>query len=122
MSSISSIDTSIYSGLIESRDVVSGRNASQSAQVPTLLSSDVENSRVDLSNYYSNIRPEDLLTMSGNNVAQSAQALDNAMVSAIENGYTVQDAVNINLAKAAYQANCTVFSAINEMSTFELSV
>lgn len=122
MSAISSIDTSIYSGLIESRDAVSGRNAPEVAKAPTLLSSDVENSKVDLSNYYSNIRPEDLLTMTGNNVSQSAEALDNAMVSAIENGYTVQDAVNINLAKAAYQANCTVFSAVNEMSTFELSV
>lgn len=122
MSSISSIDTSIYSGLIENRDAVSGRNASESAKVPTLTSSDVENSKVDLSNYYSNIRPEDLLTMAGNNVSQSAEALDNAMVSAIQNGYTVQDAVNIHLAKAAYQANCTVFNAINDMSTFELSV
>ena len=122
MSSISSIDTSIYSGLIESRDAVSGRNASEAAQVPTLLSSDVENNRVDLSNYYSDIRPEDLLTMTGNNVAQSAEALDNAMVSAIENGYTVQDAVNIHLAKAAYQANCAVFSAVNEMSTFEFLI
>ena len=122
MSTISSIDTSIYSGLIESRDAVSGRNASGAAQVPTLLSSDVENNRVDLSNYYSDIRPEDLLTMTGNNVAQSAEALDNAMVSAIENGYTVQDAVNIHLAKAAYQANCAVFSAVNEMSTFEFLI
>ncbi len=122
MSSISSIDTSIYSGLIENREAVNSRNASESTNVPTLVNSDVENSKVDLSNYYSNIRPEDLLTITGNNVSQSAEALDNAMVSAIQNGYTVQDAVNIHLAKAAYQANCTVFNAINEMSTFEFSV
>ena len=122
MSSISSIDTSIYSGLVESRDAVSGRNASDAVQAPTLLSSDIENNKVDLSNYYSNIRPEDLITVTGNNVTKSAEALDNAMVSAIENGFTVQDAVNIHLAKAAYQANCTVFNAINEMSTFEFSV
>lgn len=122
MSSISSIDTSIYSGLIENRDAVSGRNAPYAAAVPSMTGSDAENNKVDLSNYYSNIRPEDLLTTAGNNVAQSAEALDNAMVSAIQNGYTVNDAVNIHLAKTAYAANCTVFNAINEMSTFELSV
>ena len=46
------------------------------------------------------------------------------MVSAIENGYSVNDAVNIKLAKHAYAANCKVFNMIADMqtSTFELTV
>ena len=51
------------------------------------------------------------------NLAQSANDLDNAMVSALENGYTVQDAVNIQQAKAAYEANYKVAK-----STFEIAV
>ena len=117
MSSISSIDTSIYSGLLESMQATSGRNAPEAATTRTYDSSDASSSQVDLSNYYSNIRPEDLLTDVGDNVVQSAQALDNAMVSALQNGYTVQDAVNIQLAKSAYEANARVAK-----TTFELSI
>ena len=73
MSSISSIDTSIYSGLLESTQATTGRNAPEAATTRTYDSSDVSNSRVDLSNYYSNIRPEDLLSNVGDNVVQSAQ-------------------------------------------------
>lgn len=117
MSSISSIDTSIYSGLIESLSPTSGRNSSANAVVPTSGSSDVESSKVDLNNYYSNIESIDLYAKLGENVAKSAQDLDNAMVSALENGLTVQDACNIKAAQAAYQANCTVLK-----STFELKI
>ncbi len=122
MSSISSIDTSVYSGLIESMQATSGKNAPEVAKTPTFSSSDVDNSKVDLSNYYSNIRPEDLLAQAGENVTKSAQDLDNAMVSALENGMGVNDVCNIKLAQAAYKANCAVFKAANEMSTFELSI
>ena len=122
MSSISSIDTSIYSGLLESTQATTGRNAPEAATTRTYDSSDVSNSRVDLSNYYSNIRPEDLLSNVGDNVIQSAQDLDNAMVSALQNGYSVQDACNIKMAQTAYQANCAVFNAVNEMSTFEIAI
>ena len=117
MSSISSIDTSIYSGLIESLSTNSGRNSSANAVVPTSSSSDVESTKVDLSNYYSNLQNADLLTQLGENVAKSAEELDNAMVSAIENGFTVQDACNIKAAQAAYKANCTILQ-----STFELKI
>ncbi len=116
MSSISSIDTSIYSGLLENMSATTGRNAPEAATVPTYSTSDVESSQVDLNNYYSNIRPEDLLATAGANVVQSAQDLDNAMVSALQNGYSVQDACNIKLAQTAYQANCAVYDSIIDMS------
>ena len=51
------------------------------------------------------------------NVVKSSNDLNNAMVNALENGYTVQDAVNIQEAKAAYEANCRVAK-----STFEIAV
>jgi hypothetical protein len=122
MSSISSIDTSIYSGIIEDLSSYTPSRTALDSKTPAVTRED--SSTVDLSNYYSNIRPEDLLANAGDNVAKSAEDLDNAMVSAIENGYSVNDAVNIRLAKNAYQANCTVFNAINDMqkSTFELIV
>ena len=122
MSSISSIDTSINSVLLEDLSSYTPSKTALDNRTPAVQNE--ESSHVDLSNYYSNIRPEDLLSQAGENVARSAEDLDNAMVSAIENGYSVNDAVNIKLAKLAYQANCTVFNAINDMekSTFELTV
>ena len=63
---------------------------------------------MDLSGYYSTVEE---------NVVQSAKALDNAMVEAIQNGYSVQDACNIKLAEIAYKANCYVMK-----STFELKI
>lgn len=117
MTSISSVDTSIYSGLIESTSTSSGRNASVVAKEPTFKSSDVENSVVDLSSYYSNIASMNLYSEMGDNVAKSAQDLDNAMVSALANGYSVQDACNVKMAEVAYKANCNVLS-----STIELAV
>lgn len=120
MTSISSIDTSLYSGLIESIQPASGRNSSANAAQPTYDSSDIEPAQVDLSNYYSDITPGDLLRTIGDNVAQSAEALDNAMVSALQNGYTVQDAVNIKLAEAAYKANAYVMKST--IDTFEILI
>ena len=122
MSSISSIDTSIYSGIIEDLSFYTPSRTALDSKTPAVTRED--SSTVDLSNYYSNIRPEDLLANAGENVAKSAEDLDNAMVSAIENGYSVNDAVNIKLAQHAYAANCKVFNMIADMqtSTFELTV
>ena len=118
MSSISSIETSLYSGLIENTSANNVRK--NNSGTISLDNSNIESSKVDLSNYYSNIRPEDLLSQTGDNVVQSAEALDNAMVSAIKNGYGVYDACNIRLAEMAYKANCAVFDVAKEISTFEL--
>lgn len=122
MSSISSIDTSIYSGIIGDLSSYTPSRTALDSKTPAVTRED--SSTVDLSNYYSNIRPEDLLANAGENVAKSAEDLDNAMVSAIENGYSVNDAVNIKLAQHAYAANCKVFNMIADMqtSTFELTV
>lgn len=120
MSSISSIDTSIYSGVIE--DISSYIPSRNALDVKTPSVQEKEYSYVDLSKYYSNIRPDDLLALTGDNVEKSAQDLDNAMVSAIQNGYGVNEACNIKFAQAAYAANCAVFKAACEISTFELEI
>ena len=129
MTSISSIDTSFYPGLIE------GFAPTTTKAVPAVQRDDAgenaaayyqnggssgENSDVDLSNYYSDIRPEDLLAHSGRNVVESTDALDNAMVSAIQNGYGVNEACNIKKAELAYKANAYVFSVASKISNFML--
>lgn len=120
MSSISSIDTSIYSGIIE--DISSYIPTRNALEAKTPIVEDKEYSYVDLSKYYSNIRAEDLLAQAGDNVERSAQDLDNAMASAIQNGYGVKEACNIRTAQVAYAANCAVFQSACKISTFELEV
>ena len=115
MSSLSGINTSIYSGLIE--DISSYIPSRTALDTKTPAVNPDEASTVDLSNYYSNVLPGDVLQTVAENVVQSAHDLDNTMVQALENGYTVQDACNIQMAKAAYAANCRVAK-----STFELSI
>ena len=77
---------------------------------------------VDLTNYYNEVKPEDILTKTGRHVIESAQALDNTMVIAMQNGYSVQDVCNIRLAEMAYKASAYVFDTAREMTTFELDV
>ena len=131
MSSISSIDTSLYPGLIEgfapkSLQPVPAFNPEKDSSPEAFAYSGGQNdgnaTDFDLSNYYSNIRPEDLLTQAGRNVSESAQDLDNAMVSAIQNGLGVNEACNIRLAEMAYKANAYMFKVASEMSTFMLEV
>lgn len=77
---------------------------------------------VDLTNYYNEVKPEDILTNTGRHVIESAQALDNTMVIAMQNGYSVQDVCNIRLAEMAYKASAYVFDTAREITTFELDV
>lgn len=129
MTSISDIDTSFYSGLIEGFapttmqpvQAVEEDTTSNSAQGYGGNSS-YSGEDVDLSDYYERIRPEDLLTKTGQNVVEAAQVLDNTMVVALHNGYSVQDVCNIKLAEMAYKANAYVFEIANEISTFTLDV
>ena len=131
MTSISSIDTTFYPGLIE------GFAPTTTQAVPAVQRDEAgenaaayygnggssgDNSDVDLSNYYSDIRPEDLLAQTGRNVVQSTEALDNEMVSAIQNGYGVNEACNIKMAEMAYRANAYMFKAAAEISTFLLEI
>ena len=117
MSSISSIDSSIYSGLIEHLQTPSSRQPLAGTRSSVVESYSSPNEPIDLSNYYSDLASRDLLTEVAQNVAQSADALDSAMVSALENGMSVQDACNVNAALHAYKANCAVLQ-----STFELKI
>lgn len=111
------IDSSMYLNMIDSIGTFPTR-ASLNQTVPAAYTQaeDFEEP-VDLSNYYSDLANSDLLTEVANNVAQSAEDLDNAMIAALENGMGVQDAVNINCAMQAYKANAYVAK-----STFELRI
>lgn len=129
MSDISAVNTSFYPELLEgfapkttlpvpavdteSRDSTAyygSTNYSEQEQV------------VDLSNYYNEVRPEDLLTKSGQYFVESANKLDNTMIIAMQNGYSVQDVCNIRLAEMAYKASAYVFDVTEEISTFALDV
>ena len=117
MSSISSIDSSIYSSLIDNLTLPSSRQPIAGVRTSVADSYSSENQPIDLSNYYSDLASRDLLTEVAQNVAQSADALDSAMVNALENGMSVQDACNVNAALHAYKANCAVLQ-----STFEMKI
>ena len=131
MSEISSINTSFYPELVE------GFAPKTTLPVPAVETGVQENtagysgggenssdfsSDVDLSNYYNEVRPEDLLTKSGQYLVESAGKLDNTMVIAMQNGYSVQDVCNIRLAEMAYKASAYVFDVAEEISTFALDV
>lgn len=114
---VAPIDVSQYLSLIGSIDTFPTRE-SLNATVPAAYTEAEDfGQQPDFSNYYSDPETTDLYTQVSNNVKNSAQAVDNALMSALENGYGVQDAVNITLAMRAYQANCTVAK-----STFELKI
>lgn len=130
MTSISAVDTSFYPGLIE------GFAPNSTMPVPAVEAepqqdgadyygggySSEDSDYVDLSNYYNEVRPEDLLTKAGQYLVESAQKVDNSMVVAMQNGYSVQDVCNIRLAEMAYKANAYVFDIATEVSTFELKI
>lgn len=129
MSEISSINTSFYPELLEgfapkttlpvpAIDTEAQDNTAQYSN----NSSDNSLSYTDLSNYYNDVKPEDLLTKSGQHLVESAQKLDNTMIIAMQNGYSVQDVCNIRLAEMAYKANAYVFNVAEEISTFALDV
>ena len=124
------LDTSFYPGLIEGfapkttqrvPAVSTEETANAGTYNPPNPDSEADN-YIDLSNYYNEVRPEDLLVKTGQNVVESAQALDNTMVVAMQNGYSVQDVCNIRLAEMAYKANAFVFNAVSEITTFEIDV
>ena len=114
---VAPIDSSLYLGLIDSVTTFPTKG-SLNATVPAAYTqaSDFDTS-ANLSGYYSDPETTDLYTQVSNNVEKAAKMLDDVMVSALENGFGVQDAVNINLALRAYQANCAVAK-----TTFELKI
>lgn len=130
MTSISAVDTSLYPGLVE------GFAPKSTMPVPAVETepqqdgadyygggySSQDPDYVDLSNYYNEVRPEDLLTKAGQYLVESAQKVDNAMVVAMQNGFSVQDVCNMKLAEIAYKANAYVFDIAADISTFELKI
>lgn len=117
MNEISAINSSFYPSLIDSVSPLYTGKSSLDAIAPLNKNYEEDQPPVDLSGYYSDPEVSNLYEQVGQNVIQSAEVLDNAMVAAIENGYSVQDAVNIKLAQTAYKANCFVMK-----STFELKI
>ena len=115
---VAPIDSSQYLALIGSIDTFPTRE-SLNATVPAAYTEagDFEQPQPDLSGYYSDPETANLYAEVANNVKDSAEAVNNALMTALENGYGVQDAVNITLAMRAYQANCAVAK-----STFELKI
>ena len=128
MESLSSVDTLLHSGLVEgfapktTMPVPAVEAEKQEAGVYYGGNYKAPTENVDLNNYYNEVRPEDLLVKTGQNVIESAQALDNTMIIAMQNGYSVQDVCNIRLAEMAYKANAFVFDSVAKISTFELDV
>ena len=129
MTSISNIDTSFYPGLIEGfapKSTQPIKALQPEAQEPGIeyLSaqsySDFE--EVDLSNYYNDVNPEDLLTQAGKNLTESANKFKDAVASALQNGYGVNDICNLKMAEMAYKASAKVFNVASEVSTFTLKV
>ena len=127
MEPLSQINTSFYSELLEgfAPKSTAAVPAVQAESVPqnsdSYRSTDAQDS-VDLSNYYNEVKPEDILVKSGQYLVEASKNLDNTMVIAMQNGYSVQDVCNIKLAEQAYRASAFVFKAANEISTFELDV
>ena len=128
MSEISSVNTSFYPELLEGFAPKTTLPVPAVGTEPQGEASSFEGgysepqADVDLSNYYNEVRPEDLLTKSGQYFVESANRLDNTMVIAMQNGYSVQDVCNIRLAEMAYKASAYVFDVAEEMSTFALDV
>lgn len=129
MSEISAVNTLFYPESVELFSpkttepvpAVQPESTSEKSGSGGNYSSDDEQS-VDLSNYYNDVRPEDLLTKAGQYFVESSKNLDNTMVVAMQNGYSVQDVCNIKLAEMAYKASAYVFDVAEDMSTFALDV
>ena len=122
MSSISAIDTSQYttaiaSSMIDSANTFAGVSEYQKEQLPNVAATEETTPEVDLSNYYSNVAPMNLDAQAQQGLKAASQTLDNAVSAAVQHGMSTQDAINIQSAKAAYQANSQVLK-----STFELAV
>lgn len=114
---IAPVDNSLYLGLINGIETFPAKG-SLNAAVPAAYTQERDfNTSADLSGYYSDPETTDLYTEVSNNVIKSAEVLENVMSQALENGFGVQDAVNMTRAMRAYQANCAVAK-----STFEFKL
>ena len=123
MSLLSSIDTSQFTTPYAAVHEISPFQTARQQDIaweetPNVAAEDTETPKVDLNNYYSNVQPPEVKNSFGSDISQASQNVDNAINAAIENGFTPQDAVNIQKAKAAYE---TMINIANS-STFELEI
>lgn len=88
-------------------------------ETPNISALEEGTPKVDLNSYYSNLQKMGLNTDVESDMIQTADNLNNVLNYAAENGLNVQDIVNIQKAKAAFNAEMNVFKA---SSTFELVV
>ena len=129
MNLISSVDTSFYAELMEGfapkslQAIAAVGEDTHTKHVATSFDDGTNtDTEVNFSNYYDDTKIENWLSNIGNNVVDSVKNLNTTMMTAIRNGYSVQDVCNIRLAEMAYKANAHVFSIANQISTFELDV
>ncbi len=123
MSTIAPVDSSNYSNINNSvfpvapMDTLPTRVERVGAVAGQGETEREEKQNPDLSSYYKNIQPQDPLENPGATLGHDAREVDNVMVSAIANGYSVQAACNMKLAEWAYKADENVVK-----STFEFEV
>ena len=125
MSILSSIDmsqyTTPYSSALETSSFQPVKAIDKTKrETPNVAAEDFESPKVDLSNYYSNVQPSDRNSNLLSDVVQAEHNFSEAVMSAIANGLNPDDAVNIQMAKAAYTASMRVAQVEN--STFELII
>ena len=126
MGVLSTIDTSQHTTplsllqLNNDRITTTAQEAEKHAKLetPNIAALDEDTPKIDLSNYYSNVQPPEVYSDALSYVAESEKNFSGAVMSALENGMTPQDAANIQMAKAAYVASMKVA----ESSTFELLI
>ena len=128
MSVLSSIDTSQHTTplsllqLGNDRFTTTAKEIDKNAKLetPNVAALNRETPKVDLNKYYSNVQGSELNSDALSYVAQAEHNIGDAVMSALENGMNPQDAVNIQMAKAAYVASMKVAEV--EKSTFELMI
>ena len=111
------IDSSMYYNMIDSIGTFPTSASLYHTVEAAYSDAGGEEESVDLSDYYSDPERSDLFNDVAEMVKQSAEAVDNAMMAALENGMGVQDVVNMKLAMTAYKAMSQVAK-----STFQLKV
>lgn len=82
-----------------------------------------QKSEFDYNAYYTDGKFEDFLYRAGSgNSTQSNNTMNNTMISAIKNGYSVNEACNLKTAEMAYKTNANVLKVGNEISSFAVDV
>ena len=126
MGVLSSIDTSQHTTPLSLLQLGADRLTTTAKEVdknakletPNVAALDRETPKVDLNSYYSNVQSPEFNSDVLSGVVQAEHNFGDAVMSALANGMNPEDAVNIQMAKAAYVASMKVA----ESSTFELMI